>query len=358
MPKKQTTANVNPVEAEKDSIIDATMKDIRNYFNDKGIVMKMGDKTTVDVGVIPSGSMLIDAALGVGGYPKGRIIEIYGPESSGKTTLALEAIAEVQKQGGRAAYIDAEHAIDPDYAKHLGVNIADLILSQPDYGEQAMEIVDMLAKSNAIDLIIVDSVAALIPKAELEGTFEDSSVGLQARLMSKSLRKLAGVLSKSNCTVIFINQLREKVGVMYGNPETTTGGRALKFYSTIRIEIRRAETIKQGDKSLGNLVNVKVVKNKVAAPYKSCKVELIFGEGISKEHEIAQLAVDYSILEKSGSWFSYQGERIGQGITSVYDWMKANPDIQQKIEEEVRLRLTNKPLKEEDEEETKEAEQQ
>lgn len=358
MPKKQTTANVNPVEAEKDSIIDATMKDIRNYFNDKGIVMKMGDKTTVDVGVIPSGSMLIDAALGVGGYPKGRIIEIYGPESSGKTTLALEAIAEVQKQGGRAAYIDAEHAIDPDYAKHLGVNIADLILSQPDYGEQAMEIVDMLTKSNAIDLIIVDSVAALIPKAELEGTFEDSSVGLQARLMSKSLRKLAGVLSKSNCTVIFINQLREKVGVMYGNPETTTGGRALKFYSTIRIEIRRAETIKQGDKSLGNLVNVKVVKNKVAAPYKSCKVELIFGEGISKEHEIAQLAVDYSILEKSGSWFSYQGERIGQGITSVYDWMKANPDIQQKIEEEVRLRLTNKPLKEEDEEETEEAEQQ
>lgn len=358
MPKKQTTANVNPVEAEKDSIIDATMKDIRNYFNDKGIVMKMGDKTTVDVGVIPSGSMLIDAALGVGGYPKGRIIEIYGPESSGKTTLALEAIAEVQKQGGRAAYIDAEHAIDPDYAKHLGVNISDLILSQPDYGEQAMEIVDMLAKSNAIDLIIVDSVAALIPKAELEGTFEDSSVGLQARLMSKSLRKLAGVLSKSNCTVIFINQLREKVGVMYGNPETTTGGRALKFYSTIRIEIRRAETIKQGDKSLGNLVNVKVVKNKVAAPYKSCKVELIFGEGISKEHEIAQLAVDYSILEKSGSWFSYQGERIGQGITSVYDWMKANPDIQQKIEEEVRLRLTNKPLKEEDEEETEEAEQQ
>ena len=358
MPKKQTTANVNPVEAEKDSIIDATMKDIRNYFNDKGIVMKMGDKTTVDVGVIPSGSMLIDAALGVGGYPKGRIIEIYGPESSGKTTLALEAIAEVQKQGGRAAYIDAEHAIDPDYAKHLGVNIADLILSQPDYGEQAMEIVDMLAKSNAIDLIIVDSVAALIPKAELEGTFEDSSVGLQARLMSKSLRKLAGVLSKSNCTVIFINQLREKVGVMYGNPETTTGGRALKFYSTIRIEIRRAETIKQGDKSLGNLVNVKVVKNKVAAPYKSCKVELIFGEGISKEHEIAQLAVDYSILEKSGSWFSYQGERIGQGITSVYDWMKANPDIQQKIEEEVRFRLTNKPLKEEDEEETEEAEQQ
>ena len=343
MPKKaNVTPNENPNEAEKNSAVEATLKDIRNYFNDKGIVMKMGDKPTVDVGVIPTGSMLIDAALGVGGYPKGRIIEIYGPESSGKTTLALEAIAEVQKLGGRAAYIDAEHAIDPEYAKHLGVNINELILSQPDYGEQAMEIVDMLAKSNAIDLIIVDSVAALIPKAELEGTFEDSSVGLQARLMSKSLRKIAGVLDKSNCTVIFINQLREKVGVMYGNPETTTGGRALKFYSTIRIEIRRAETIKQGDKALGNIVNIKVVKNKVAPPYRSCKVELMFGEGISKDHEIAQLAVDYSIIEKSGSWFSYQGERIGQGITSVYDFLKSNSDVAASIEEAVRAKLTNK----------------
>lgn len=342
MAKKSVTTTDVPADSEKDSAIEATLKDIRNYYNDKGIIMKMGDKPTVDVGAIPTGSMLIDAALGVGGYPKGRIIEIYGPESSGKTTLALEAIAEVQKLGGRAAYIDAEHAIDPDYAKHLGVNIAELILSQPDYGEQAMEIVDMLAKSNAIDLIIVDSVAALIPKAELEGTFEDSSVGLQARLMSKSLRKLAGVLAKSNCTVIFINQLREKVGVMYGNPETTTGGRALKFYSTIRIEIRRSETIKQGDKALGNIVNVKVVKNKVAPPYRSCKVELMFGEGVSKDHEVAQLAVDYSIIEKSGSWFSYQGERLGQGITSVYDWLKNNPDMQVKIEEEVRARLSDK----------------
>lgn len=351
MPKKAAAANTNPVEAEKDSAIEATLRDIRNYYNDKGIVMKMGDKPTSDVGVIPTGSLLVDSILGVGGYPKGRIIEIYGPESSGKTTLALEAIAEVQKLGGRAAYIDAEHAIDPDYAKHLGVNIADLILSQPDYGEQAMEIVDMLAKSNAIDLIIVDSVAALIPKAELEGTFEDSSVGLQARLMSKSLRKLAGVLSKSNCTVIFINQLREKVGVMYGNPETTTGGRALKFYSTIRIEIRRAETIKQGDKALGNIVNVKVVKNKVAPPYRSCKIELMFGEGISKEHEIAQLAVDFAIIEKSGSWFSYQGERIGQGMSSVYDYMKNNPLFESQIEEDVRMKLTNKPLAEEEDEE-------
>ncbi len=339
---KKTNLTATNEDIEKDSAIEATLKDIRNYYNDKGIVMKMGEKTTVDVGVIPTGSMLIDAALGVGGYPKGRIIEIYGPESSGKTTLALEAIAEVQKLGGRAAYIDAEHAIDPEYAKHLGVDIGELILSQPDYGEQAMEIVEMLAKSNAIDLIIVDSVAALIPKAELEGSFEDSSVGLQARLMSKSLRKLAGVLAKSNCTVIFINQLREKVGVMYGNPETTTGGRALKFYATIRIDIRKSEAIKQGDKVLGNIVNVKVVKNKVAPPYRGCKVELMFGEGISKEHEIAQLAVEFGILEKSGSWFSYQGERLGQGITSVYDWLRNTPDMQVAIEEQVRARLTNK----------------
>ena len=330
------------VNAEKDKVLEANIKDIRNYYNDKGIIMKMGEHTTIDVGVIPTGSLLLDAALGVGGYPKGRIIEIYGPESSGKTTLALEAIAQVQKLGGRAAYIDAEHAIDPDYAKTLGVNIQDLILSQPDYGEQALEIVDMLAKSNAIDLIVVDSVAALVPKAELEGTFEDSSVGLQARLMSKSLRKLAGVLSKSSCTILFINQLREKVGVMYGNPETTTGGRALKFYATIRIEIRRAETIKQGDKALGNIVNIKVVKNKVAAPYKSCKINLIFGKGISHENELAQLAVDYNIIEKSGSWFSYQGDRIGQGMASVNQFLKEKPDVQAEIEEQVKKALSGK----------------
>ena len=349
MAKKAGTNVESNIDLEKDSAIEATLKDIRNYYNDKGIIMKMGEKPSVDVGVIPTGSMLIDAALGVGGYPKGRIIEIYGPESSGKTTLALEAIAEVQKLGGRAAYIDAEHAIDPEYAKHLGVNIGELILSQPDYGEQGMEIVDMLAKSNAIDLIIVDSVAALIPKAELEGTFEDSSVGLQARLMSKSLRKLAGVLSKSNCTVIFMNQLREKVGVMYGNPETTTGGRALKFYATIRMEIRKSEAIKQGDKVLGNIVNVKVVKNKVAPPYRGCKVELMFGEGISKEHEIGQLAVEYGIVEKSGSWFSYQGERLGQGISAVYDWLQSSAEIQSKIEEEVRQKLSGKSTQSEEE---------
>ncbi len=346
--EKKVTADAVDTNAEKDKVVDATLKDIRSYFNDKGIIMKMGEQTHVDVGVIPTGSLLLDSALGVGGYPKGRIIEIYGPESSGKTTLALEAIAQVQKLGGRAAYIDAEHAIDPEYSKTLGVNIDELILSQPDYGEQAMEIVDMLAKSNAIDLIVVDSVAALVPKAELEGTFEDSSVGLQARLMSKSLRKLAGVLSKSSCTVIFINQLREKVGVMYGNPETTTGGRALKFYSTIRIEIRRAETIKQGDKALGNIVNVKVVKNKVAAPYRSCKINLIFGKGISHDNELAQLAVDYAFIEKSGSWFSYQGERLGQGITAVYDFLSSHPEVREKIEAQVRAKLSGSEIGDEE----------
>jgi recombination protein RecA len=325
--------------SEKDSAVEATMKDIRNYYNDKGIIMRLGEQPAIDVGIIPTGSLLLDSALGVGGYPKGRIVEIYGPESSGKTTMALEAIAQVQKLGGRAAFIDAEHAIDPEYAKTLGVNIDDLILSQPDYGEQALEIVDMLAKSNAIDLIVVDSVAALVPKAELEGTFEDSSVGLQARLMSKALRKLAGILSKSSCTVIFINQLREKVGVMYGNPETTTGGRALKFYATIRIEIRRADAIKEGDKLIGNVVSLKVVKNKVAPPYRSCKVDMIFGKGLVHEHELAQLAVDYDIIEKSGSWFSYKGERLGQGMPSVYNWLDSNPTIANDVENEVKTKL-------------------
>lgn len=338
---KDTVEKKNPAN-DLDKAVDATIREIRNYYNDKGIIMKMGESPEKDVRVINSGSLLLDAALGVGGYPKGRIVEIYGPESSGKTTLALEAIAQAQEAGGRCAFIDAEHAIDPEYAKTLGVNIDDLILSQPDYGEQALEIVDMLAKSNAIDLIVVDSVAALVPKAELEGTFEDSSVGLQARLMSKALRKLAGILSKTSCTVIFINQLREKVGVMYGNPETTTGGRALKFYATIRIEIRRGEQIKEGDKYIGNMVNVKIVKNKVAPPYRSCKISLIFGKGISHDNELAQLAVDYSLVEKSGSWFSYQGERLGQGITSVYDFFNANPEKKAEIEQQVKDRLSNK----------------
>lgn len=328
------------IKDEKDVLVESTLKDIRNYFNDKGIIMKMSEQPNVEVQVIKTGSLVLDDCLGVGGYPKGRIIEIYGPESSGKTTLALEAIAEVQKQGGKAAFIDAEHAIDPEYSKTLGVNIDDLILSQPDYGEQALEIVDMLAQSKAIDLIVVDSVAALVPKAEIEGTFEDNSVGLQARLMSKALRKLAGILSKGNCTVIFINQLREKVGVMYGNPETTTGGRALKFYSTIRIEIRRGEQIKDGDKFTGNYINCKVVKNKVAPPYRSCKIELTYGKGIQRDHELAMLAVEYGIIEKSGSWFSYKGERLGQGIGCVYNLLDTDKEVRDAVETEVRNRFS------------------
>ncbi len=336
MEKNKKTENVKD---EKEILVESTLKDIRNYFNDKGIIMKMSEQPSVEVQVIKTGSLVLDDCLGVGGYPKGRIIEIYGPESSGKTTLALEAIAQVQKQGGKAAFIDAEHAIDPEYSKTLGVNIDELILSQPDYGEQALEIVDMLASSKAIDLIVVDSVAALVPKAEIEGTFEDNSVGLQARLMSKALRKLAGILSKGNCTVIFINQLREKVGVMYGNPETTTGGRALKFYATIRIEIRRGEQIKDGDKFTGNFINVKVVKNKVAPPYRSCKIELTYGKGIQRDHELAMLAVEYGIIEKSGSWFSYKGERLGQGISCVYTLLDTNEEVRLAVENEVRNRF-------------------
>ncbi len=334
------------VKDEKSELINSTMKDIRNYFNDKGIIMMMSDQPSIDIQVIPTGSLILDDCLGVGGYPKGRIIEIYGPESSGKTTLALEAIAQVQKQGGKAAFIDAEHAIDPEYSKTLGVNIDDLILSQPDYGEQALEIVNMLASSKAIDLIVVDSVAALVPKAEIEGTMEDNSVGLQARMMSKSLRKLAGVLSKGNCTVIFINQLREKVGVMYGNPETTTGGRALKFYSTIRIEIRRGEQLKEGDRFTGNYINVKVVKNKVAPPYRSCKIELTYGKGIQREHELAMLAIDYGIIEKSGSWFSYNGEKLGQGISTVYSLLQNDESVKKMVEEEVKKHFSKEEKEE------------
>ena len=285
-------------EIKRDANLDATLKEIEKMFG-KGSIMRLGDRPSLVEGAIPSGSMLLDNALGIGGYPKGRIIEIFGPESSGKTTLALHAIAEVQKLGGRAAFIDAEHAIDPVYAKALGVDIDELILSQPDYGEQALEIVDKLAESNAFDLIVVDSVAALVPKAELEGNMLDSTVGVQARLMSKALRKIAGQLNKSNCSVIFINQLREKVGVMYGNPETTAGGRALKFYASVRIDIRKADAIKEGDEVLGNYVNIKVVKNKVAPPFKYAKVQIMYGKGISHTDELVSLAVDYDIIMKS-----------------------------------------------------------
>lgn len=310
---------------EKDLILEQTLKEIEKSFG-KGSIMKLGQKSNVDVDVIPSGSLLIDNVLGVGGYPKGRIIEIFGPESSGKTTLALHAIAECQKKGGRAAFVDAEHAIDPLYAKNLGVDIDNLILSQPDSGEQALEIVEMLGNSKAIDLIIVDSVAALVPQAELDGVMSDNQVGLQARLMSKAMRKLAGVLNKSSCAIIFINQIREKVGVIYGNPETTSGGRALKFFSSIRIDIRRTEAIKNGSDIIGNTCTIKVVKNKVSPPFKACKIDIIYGKGISKEGEVLDLACELGIIKKSGSWYEYAGEKIGQGRESAKLFLKSNEE--------------------------------
>jgi len=324
--------------SEKDEALAKAIKEIEKAYG-KGAVMKMGDKPHVDVDVIPSGSLLIDQVLGVGGYPKGRIVEIYGPESSGKTTLALEAVAEAQKKGGRAAYVDAEHAIDPEYAEKLGVDIDELILSQPDSGEQALEIVEMLANSGAIDLIIVDSVAALVPQQELDGVMGDNQVGLQARLMSKAMRKLAGILSRTNCLVIFINQLREKVGVMYGNPEVTTGGRALKFYASIRIDLRRQEAIKQGSDIIGNSVRVKVVKNKVAPPFRSCLVDIIYGQGISREAELIDLGVEKGLLTKSGNWYEIDGEKIGNGRESAKSYFRANKDVADRIEKDIRASL-------------------
>ena len=320
---------------EQEQKLDETLKQIQKMFG-KGAVMKLGERQAVDVDVIPSGSLLLDDALGVGGYPKGRIIEIYGPESSGKTTLALHAIAECQKQGGRAAFVDAEHAIDPVYAKNLGVDIDELLLSQPDNGEQALEIVEMLASSGAIRLIIVDSVAALVPQAELDGEMGDSSVGLQARLMSKAMRKLAGVLNKQDCAVIFINQLREKVGVMYGNPETTSGGRALKFYASIRIDIRRTEALKTGSEIVGNTVKVKIVKNKVSPPFKTCELDIIYGQGISKESEILDKAVELGLIKKSGSWFEYKGSKIAQGRDAAKEYIKVNEDVSKELIEQIK----------------------
>ena len=315
--------------------LNETLKEIQKMFG-KGSVMKLGERQAVDVDVIPSGSLLLDEALGVGGYPKGRIIEIYGPESSGKTTLALHAIAECQKAGGRAAFVDAEHAIDPVYAKNLGVDVDELILSQPDNGEQALEIVEMLASSGAISLIIVDSVAALVPQAELDGEMGDSSVGLQARLMSKAMRKLAGVLNKQNCAVIFINQLREKVGVMYGNPETTSGGRALKFYASIRIDIRRTEALKAGSDIYGNTVKVKIVKNKVSPPFKTCELDIIYGQGISKESEILDKAVELGLIKKSGSWFEYKGAKIAQGRDAAKEYIRSNEDVAKELIDQIK----------------------
>ncbi|HPY79777.1 MAG TPA: recombinase RecA [Bacilli bacterium] len=318
--------------------LEETLKQIQKIFG-KGAVMKLGERQAVDVDVIPSGSLLLDEALGVGGYPKGRIIEIYGPESSGKTTLALHAIAECQKQGGRAAFVDAEHSIDPIYAKNLGVNIDELILSQPDSGEQALEIVEMLASSGAINLIVVDSVAALVPQAELDGEMSDNSVGLQARLMSKAMRKLAGILNKKECAVIFINQLREKVGIMYGNPETTSGGRALKFYASIRLDIRRNEALKAGSEIYGNSVRIKVVKNKVSPPFKQCIVDIIYGQGISKDGEVLDLSVEAGLIKKSGSWFEYNGNKIAQGRDAAKEYLKANLDIAQELTKKVKETL-------------------
>jgi len=320
---------------ENEQKLNETLKEIQKMFG-KGAIMKLGERQAVDVDVIPSGSLLLDDALGVGGYPKGRIIEIFGPESSGKTTLALHAIAECQKQGGRAAFVDAEHAIDPVYAKNLGVDVDELILSQPDNGEQALEIVEMLASSGAISLIIVDSVAALVPQAELDGEMGDSSVGLQARLMSKAMRKLAGVLNKQNCAVIFINQLREKVGVMYGNPETTSGGRALKFYASIRIDIRRTEALKTGSDIIGNTVKVKIVKNKVSPPFKTCELDIIYGQGISKESEILDKAVELGLIKKSGSWFEYKGSKIAQGREAAKEYLKTNEDIAKELIDQIK----------------------
>lgn len=323
------------MDAKKDLMLEDTLKQIEKQYG-KGSIMRLGDRSNVDVNAISSGSLSIDAALGIGGYPMGRIIEIYGPESSGKTTLALHAIAEVQKTGGKAAFIDAENAIDPRYAQNLGVNIENLILSQPDSGEQALEITELLIKSGAIDLIVVDSVAALVPQAELDGEMSDAHVGLQARLMSKAMRKLAGVMNRSACTVIFINQLREKVGIMFGNPETTSGGRALKFYASIRLDVRKSEAIKNGNDIIGNKVNVKVVKNKVAAPFKTAIIEIMYGEGISKLSEVIELGVVHDIIEKSGSWFAYKGEKIGQGKEAVKAYLLSNPVIADEIEKELK----------------------
>ena len=301
----------------------------------KGSVVRLGDKPKVDVEALSSGSILLDSCLGIGGYPKGRIIEIYGPESSGKTTLALTAVAEAQSKGGIAAYIDAENSIDPEYAKNLGVNIDDLILSQPDSGEEALEIVESLASSGVFSLIVVDSVAALVPKAELDGAMIDSSVGLQARMMSKAMRKITGVLSKNNCTVIFINQLRDKVGVIYGSNETTTGGRALKFFASVRIDIRRSEAIKDGINIIGNTCNITVVKNKVAPPFRSCKIDIIYGKGISKEGELLDLGLEYGYVKHSGSWYEIYGERMGQGRETAKQFLAENTDIRDKLKENI-----------------------
>ncbi len=320
---------------EKDKALEQVLADIEKQFG-KGAIMKLGEDSHMEIDVTSSGSLTLDVALGVGGYPKGRIIEIYGPESSGKTTFALQAIAEVQKEGGRAAFIDAEHALDPVYAKNLGVNINELLLSQPDTGEQALEICEALVRSEAVNIIVIDSVAALVPQAEIDGEMGDSHVGLQARLMSQALRKLSGTISKTKTTAIFINQLREKVGVLFGNPETTPGGRALKFYSTIRLDVRRAEQIKNGEQVIGNRTTIKVVKNKVAPPFRTASVDIMYGEGVSREGEIVDIASELNILDKSGAWYAYNGEKIGQGKENVKALLKENTALRDELEQKIR----------------------
>jgi recombination protein RecA len=321
--------------SDRQAALEMALKQIEKQFG-KGSIMKMGEQAETRISTIPSGSLALDVALGVGGYPRGRIIEIYGPESSGKTTVALHAIAEVQAKVGQAAFIDAEHALDPKYAQQLGVNIDELLLSQPDTGEQALEIAEALVRSGAIDIIVIDSVAALVPKAEIEGEMGDAHVGLQARLMSQALRKLSGAINKSKTIAVFINQIREKVGVMFGNPETTPGGRALKFYSTIRLEVRRAETLKQGNDMVGNKTKIKVVKNKVAPPFRTAEVDIMYGEGISKEGEIIDMGSDLDIVQKSGSWYSYNDERLGQGRENAKLFLKENPETRLEIQKKIR----------------------
>lgn len=329
---------------EKTRAIDLALSQIEKQFG-KGSIMRLGSKEAiVPIAVISTGSISFDSALGVGGFPRGRVVEIFGPESSGKTTVALQVIAEAQKAGGMAAFVDAEHALDPIYAKKLGVDVDNLLVAQPDYGEQALEIAEALVRSNAIDVLVVDSVAALVPKAELEGEMGDSHMGLQARLMSQALRKLTGIVSKSRTCLVFINQIREKIGVMFGNPETTTGGRALKFYSSVRVDIRRIAAIKDGDLVVGSRTKVKVVKNKTAAPFREAEFDIMYGEGISREGDLLDLGVDKGMVEKSGAWFSYKGERIGQGRENVKQFLKENKDITAKLEAELRRELGLKTL--------------
>ena len=323
------------IDKKKMAAIETVMNQIEKQYG-KGSIVKLGSNKTLDIESIPTGSLALDIALGIGGVPKGRIIEIYGPESSGKTTISLSIIAEAQKLGGAAAFVDAEHALDPTYAKKLGVNTDELIVSQPDTGEQALEIVEALVRSNAIDVLVVDSVAALVPRAEIEGEMGDSHIGLQARLMSQALRKLTGTINKSNCIVIFINQLREKVGVMFGNPETTTGGRALKFYSSIRMDVRRIDSIKQGDEIIGNRTRVKIMKNKVAPPFKVAEFDIMYNEGISKVGNIVDVGVKESIVQKSGAWFSYNDIRLGQGRENAKQYLRENPEIALEIENQIR----------------------